>query len=564
MENRIEDDPICPIVGVGASAGGLEAFTQLLKHLSTDTGMAFVLIQHLDPTHASLLTEILAKATSMLVTEVRDGMEVIPNQVYIIPPNTEMVLAENSLQLSPREKIHGMHLPIDRFFQSLATHRQHRAVAVVLSGADGDGALGITAVKAAGGITFAQDRDSAKFGGMPRQAIATGCIDFVLSPAGIAAELNTISRHEYIAQLPPPPVVEVVVASENTLAKIFSLLRRHKGVDFTGYKPATLKRRIARRMALHNLVSWEDYVDYLQANPQEFDELDRDLLINVTSFFRDPATFTVLTSKVFPAILAAKDPGATIRIWVAGCSTGQEAYSIAICLLEYLADREIQSPIQIFATDISEQSIDYARTGIYKLGMMSGVSPKRLQRFFVEVASGYQIRKSVRELCVFARQNLIADPPFSQLDLISCRNVLIYFGAELQKRLIPIFHYALKSNGFLMLGNSESTGDYLAIDGTEFDSLSLQAMWSKQLVKSPEQGCLVPKDQPQLYNCGYRYAEVKKSLGHLGGNVHADSNLHSTQLSLTVPIIGTRFLVIKISNLNSPLQTFRSSDHRNL
>jgi two-component system, chemotaxis family, CheB/CheR fusion protein len=420
--DRVDDDDICPIVGVGASAGGLEAFTQLLKHLPTDTGMAFVLIQHLDPTHASLLTELLAKATTMPVTEVLDGMVVLPDRVYIIPPNCELVLVGNKLQLSARQKTHGRYLPIDRFFQSLATDRQHRAIAVVLSGADGDGALGLAAVKAAGGITFAQDHDSAKFGGMPHQAISTGCVDFVLSPEQIAMELTTISRHEYIAQLPPSPVaeieVEVVGTNENTLATIFSLLRQKKGVDFSGYKPATIKRRIARRMALHNLVSWHDYIDYLQTHPQELDELDRDLLINVTSFFRDPATFEALTSKVFPAILAQKSLGSSIRIWVAGCSTGQEVYSIAICLLEYLEDRQIQMPIQIFATDISELSIDFARNGIYKSGLMAGVSADRLRRFFGEVPRGYQIGKSVRELCIFARQNLIADPPFSQLDLI--------------------------------------------------------------------------------------------------------------------------------------------------
>jgi two-component system, chemotaxis family, CheB/CheR fusion protein len=460
MENQMEDDLICPIVGVGASAGGLEAFTQLLKHLSTDTGMAFVLIQHLDPHHASLLTELLAKATSMPVTEVRDGMDVIPDRVYIIPPNTEMVLVENSLRLFPRDKIHGRYLPIDRFFQSLAIHRQHRAIAVVLSGSDADGALGLAAVKEAGGITLAQDRASAKFGGMPQQAIATGCVDFVLPPEEIAAELTKISRHEYTVQLPLSPVPAVVAANEDILAKIFSLLKRQKGVDFTGYKPATLKRRIARRMALYNLANCEDYFHYLQHNPKELDELDRDLLINVTSFFRDPATFNVLTTKVFPAILDQKVSGLKIRIWVAGCSTGQEAYSIAICLLEYLSERQIQIPIQIFATDISESSIDRARTGIYKLGMMAGVSPERLRRFFVEIEGGYQICKSVRELCIFARQNLIADPPFSQLDLISCRNVLIYLGAQLQKQLIPTFHYALKPHRFLMLGSSESTGDF--------------------------------------------------------------------------------------------------------
>jgi two-component system, chemotaxis family, CheB/CheR fusion protein len=460
---NVENLDACPIVGVGASAGGLAAFTQLLKHLPIDTGMGFVLIQHLDPSHASLLTELLAKTTTMPVTEVQDGIEVLPDRVYIIPPNTEMVLVGNNLKLSPREKIHGRYLPIDRFFQSLAIQRHHRAIAVVLSGADGDGALGLAAVKAAGGITFAQDSASSKFGGMPHQAIATGCVDFVLSPAAIAAELSTISRHSYVAQLPPAqPVAEALPANEVTpLATIFTLLKRQKGVDFTGYKPATLKRRIVRRMALHNLESWDDYVDYLQTNPAELDELDRDLLINVTSFFRDPVTFEALTSKVIPAILAQRSPGFTLRIWVAGCSTGEEAYSIGICLLEYLAEHNLQLPIQIFATDISETAIDRARMGVYKLAMMTGVSTDRLQRFFSEVSGGYRINKSVRELCIFAKQNLIADPPFSQLDLISCRNVLIYLGAGLQKRLIPIFHYALKPDRFLLLGTSESVGEFL-------------------------------------------------------------------------------------------------------
>lgn len=458
-EAKADLELLCPIVGVGASAGGLEAFTKLLEHLPTDTGMAFVLIQHLDPTHESLLTGLLAKTTSMPVTEVTNGMEVSPDRVYIIPPNVEMVLAGNSLQLFPRERVHGRSLPVDRFFQSLATHRQNRAIAVVLSGTDGDGALGLAAVKAAGGITFAQDRASSKFGGMPDRAIATGCVDFVLPPAAIAAELATISRHGYVATLRPQPAVAVLPESENTLATIFTLLKTAQGLDFTGYRPATLKRRMMRRMALHNLARLEDYLHYLQANPLEVAELYRDLLINVTSFFREPVAFNALKRKVFPALLQSRSPGSPIRIWSAGCSTGEEAYSLAICLLEYLGERDLQLPIQIFATDISEAAIDRARTGIYKSGLMTGISAERLHRFFVEVADGYQIGKLVRESCVFARQNLIADPPFSQLDLISCRNVLIYLGAELQKRLIQSFHYALKPNGFLMLGTAETIGD---------------------------------------------------------------------------------------------------------
>ncbi|WP_309729372.1 chemotaxis protein CheB [Chamaesiphon sp. OTE_75_metabat_556] len=457
-----ELDSLCPIVGVGASAGGLEAFTQLLNHLPTDTGMAFVLIQHLDPTHASLLTELLAKTTAMPVMEVRDGMPVLPDRVYVIPPNREMTLVGNNLQLSTRKKTHGRYLPIDRFFQSLATDRQQQAIAVVLSGADGDGALGLAAVKAAGGITFAQDLASSKFEGMPERAIATGCVDFILPPEEIAVELKRICRHGDVTQIPPRQPAAIVVAENerDPLTTIFGLLRTKTGVDFTGYKPATLNRRIVRRMALHNLELWQDYVSYLQTHPAELGELERDLLINVTSFFRDPATFNALKSTVFPAIIDQKSPGVGLRIWVAGCSTGEEAYSIAICLLEYLDERAIQLPIQIFATDISETAIDLARTGIYKPGAIGGVDPDRLRRFFVAVNGGYQIGKSVRELCIFARQNLIADPPFSQLDLISCRNVMIYLGAQLQQRLMPIFHYALRPNSFLILGTSESIGGF--------------------------------------------------------------------------------------------------------
>ncbi len=448
------------IVGVGASAGGLEAFTKFLQQLPSDTGMAFVLIQHLDPTHESLLSQLLARATLMPVIEVVEEQEVSADRVYVIPPHAAIVLVENRLQLVPRKSVSGHNFPVDLFLRSLATHRQHRAIAVVLSGSDGDGAQGLATVKAAGGITFAQDLASAKFEGMPQHAIATGCVDFVLPPAAIAIELGKIGRHIYVSEPPLPPAVAVIPASPNALASIFTLLKRSQGLDFTGYKSATLMRRILRRMALHNLDRLDDYLIYLQSTPLEITALYRDLLINVTSFFRDPVAFEALATQVFPAIIAAKTPGASLRIWSAGCSTGEEVYSLAICLLEYLAACELKLSIQIFATDISETAIDRSRLGIYRAAQLEGVSDERLRRFFVEIEDGYQIGKSVRELCVFAKQNLIADPPFSQLDLISCRNVLIYLGADLQRRLIPIFHYALKSHGFLMLGTSETVGEF--------------------------------------------------------------------------------------------------------
>ncbi len=449
-----------PVVGMAASAGGLEAFTQLLSHLPTDTGMAFVLIQHLSPDHESLLTEILARATTMLVREVKNGMRVEPNQVYVIPPNTKMILLEGLLQLSPREKVFGKYMPGDAFFASLAADRGHKAIAVVLSGGDGDGSLGIKAIKEAGGVTFAQCENTAKFDSMPNSAVATGNVDFVLPPDKIAEELVNLSRHPLlVSPLPLLSTVESLVP-QDALSTIFGLLRSTTGVDFSHYKPKTINRRIQRRMLLCKLEQLADYATYLQKHPIEIKALYEEILIHVTSFFRDPEVFELLTTKVFHTISQNKSAEFPIRIWVAGCSTGEEVYSIAIYLLEFLAQRVTQPPIQIFATDISELAIDKARTGIYTENQMVAVSPERRRRFFHAVEGGYQISKAVRELCVFARQDLGSDPPFSNVDLISCRNVLIYLDSSLQKRIMPIFHYSLNLTGFLLLGTSESTGQH--------------------------------------------------------------------------------------------------------
>lgn len=449
-----------PIVGVAASAGGLEAFTQLLSHLPNDTGMAFVLIQHLSPDHESLLSEILTRTTPLPVREVQNGMTVEPNQVYVIPPNTKMILSQGVLKLSPREKVFGRYMPGDAFFASLAADCGHKAIAVVLSGADGDGSLGLKAIKAAGGVTFAQCEDTARFDSMPNTAIATGNIDFVLPPEQIAEELANLSRNPLLAC--PLPLISTEESPEpGALATIFALLRLTTGVDFSHYKPNTLDRRIQRRMLLYKLEQLEDYAAYLQAHPAEVKALYEEILIHVSSFFRDPKAFERLKVLVFPTITQNKSAEFPVRIWVAGCSTGEEVYSIAICLLEFLADQVTQPPIQIFATDISELAIDKARSGIYRNNQMVEVSAERRRRFFYPIeAGGYQISKAVRELCVFARQDLGSDPPFSNVDLISCRNVLIYLGDSLQKRIMPIFHYSLNPTGFLLLGTSESTGQY--------------------------------------------------------------------------------------------------------
>jgi len=461
IEQSAKTDAPFPIVGIAASAGGLEAFTELLTHLPVDTGMAFVLIQHLAPNHKSLLTEILTKQTQMPVSEVQDGVAVEPNQVYIIPPNTKMVLSKGVLQLSPREKIYGKYMPGDAFFTSLAIDRGHKAIAVVLSGGDGDGSLGLKAIKAAGGMTFAQCQDTAKFDSMPNTAVATGNVDFVLPPEKIAEELANYSHNPLLAGPLPLTKVEESPEQRDALATIFALLKSRTGVDFSQYKPTSIARRIQRRMVLYKLESFDDYAQHLRYNSAEVTALYEEILIHVTSFFRDPEAFEKLKELVFPTITQNKSAETPIRIWVAGCSTGEEVYSIAICLLEFLGDQAIQPPIQIFATDIGEQAIDKARSGVYSENQMVDVSPERRTRFFIAQEEGsYRISKAVRELCIFARQDLGSDPPFSNLDLVSCRNVLIYLGESLQKKVMPIFHYSLNPTGFLLLGTSESTGEF--------------------------------------------------------------------------------------------------------
>ena len=449
------------MVAIGASAGGLEAFTQLISHLPATTGMAFVLVQHLDPNQPSLLSELMGRTTAMPVLEVTDGLAIAPNQVYVMPPNQAMTLEAGTLRLQPRPRSRIGSRLIDSFFSALAQERGTKAIGVVLSGADADGTLGLEAIKAAGGITFAQSEASAKFSSMPHMAIATGQVDFIQTPEDIAQTLAHLSEHPYVASPGPvEPTVPQPPEGDNTLAAILAQLKRATRIDFAQYKPTTVQRRIQRRMALHHLESLESYGQYLRANPEEVRALHQEILIGVTSFFRDGEVFTALEQTVFPALLRDRNPDQPLRIWVAGCSTGAEAYSIAIGLLEYLGRHSVSPPIQIFATDVSERAIELARSGWYSPSQVSDLSPERLQRFFVPTDGGYQINKVVRELCIFACQNLISDPPFSRLDLISCRNVLIYFGAALQSRVLPMFHYGLKPGGFLLLGSSETTGEF--------------------------------------------------------------------------------------------------------
>ena len=450
------------VVGIGASAGGLEAISELLRHLPTDSGMAYVLIQHLSADQPSLMSEILSRTTLILVTEVEDGVAIEPNHIYSIPSNTQMTIEAGHLRLMSRDRTQPKFMPIDTFFRSLATTYGNQAVGVVLSGLDGDGAQGIREIKGNGGITFAQCEASAQYSSMPHMAAATGKVDFILPPAEIAAKLADISRHPYLERpnSDPPDLPSEGPQQENeaALSIIFSLLRTTTGTDFRHYKQTTFERRLHRRMALHKLHSLADYAQYLQENAAEVQALYQDELIAVTSFFRDPEVFASLKETVFPALLQSKTPDSSIRIWVPGCATGEECYSLAICLLAFLENCPVKPSIQIFGTDINEAVIDKARTGIYAESISADI-PLEYRRFFTSSMGHYQVSKMVRERCIFARQNLIGDPPFSNVDLISCRNVLIYLTRSLQQRVFSVFHYSLNANGFLMLGSSESVGD---------------------------------------------------------------------------------------------------------
>ena len=456
-----------PVVGIGASAGGLAAFEAFFSGMpaATEPGMAFVLVQHLAPNHKSILSDLIRRYTRMQVFEVEDGMLVQPNCAYIIPPNCDMAFLNGALQLLQPAAPRGRRLPIDFFFRSLAADQHERAIGIVLSGTGSDGTQGVRAIKGEGGMAMAQNAASTEFDGMPRSAMATGLVDYELPPAEMPAQLIAYAAHAFgnlprVATLPAPK-------TENALKKIFVLLRAQVGHDFSQYKPSTVHRRIERRMAVHQIGGVDDYVKYLQQSPPEVEALFRDLLIGVTNFFRDPEAFQVLQERVIPTLFEGKPAGAAVRVWTAGCSTGEEAYSIAILLAERMEALKANYTVQVFATDIDSQAIATARAGLYPASIAADVPAERLARFFSLEAdgSGYRIHKGIRDLMVFSEQDVIKDPPFSRLDLISCRNLLIYMGAELQKKLIPLFHYALKPEGRLFLGTSEGVGEFDGLFG---------------------------------------------------------------------------------------------------
>ena len=451
-----------PIVGIGASAGGLAAFEAFFSGMPADSepGMAFIIVQHLAPDHKSILVDLIQHYTRMQVLEVEDGMVVRPNCVYIIPPGCDMGFLNGSLHLMEPAAPRGLRLPIDFFFRSLALDQRERAICIVLSGTGSDGTQGVRAIKGEGGLVIVQTPASSEYDGMPRSAIATGFVDFELPAVEMATQLIAYANHAFSKASLQVPSSES--KAETTLKKVFILLCSQTGHDFSRYKPSTIHRRIERRLAIHRVDTLEGYISYLQKTPSEVEALFRDLLIGVTSFFRDPEAFKALEELVIPKLFAGKKADGVVRVWVPGCSTGEEAYAIAILLAERQEAIRQSFKVQVFATDIDSQAITKARTGVYPAGIAADLTPERLARFFSAEpdGSGYRIHKGIRDMLVFSEQDLIKDPPFSKLDLISCRNLLIYFGDALQKITIPLFQYALKDGGFLFLGSSETVGDF--------------------------------------------------------------------------------------------------------
>lgn len=443
------------VVGIGGSAGGLEAFERLFANMPTDTGMAFVVIQHLDPNHKALMPELLQRATEMRVVEIENGTEVEPNQVFVLPPGYYVSIQNGRLWLSPPTAPHGTRAPVDFFFQSLAADRKEKGIGIIVSGMGMDGTLGLKAIKEQLGLAMVQSPSSAGYDSMPKSAIATGIVDYVAPVENLPAML--ISYVQYASHLAPERPVRGV-PEPSSLQNIISLLRTFTGHDFSLYKKGTLYRRIERRMSINHLESIADYVWYIKENPNEANALFKDLFIGVTSFFRDTAAFEILQRKVFPELLGGKTQDDTVRIWVVGCSTGEEVYSIVMTLQESLDKMPggLNIKIQVFATDIDSSAIDAARKGIFPASTVGGVSDERLERFFIRTDDSYQIKKDIRETVIFAQHNIITDPPFTKLDMVSCRNLLIYFAPELQTRLIPVFHYALNPDGILFLGSAET------------------------------------------------------------------------------------------------------------
>ncbi len=456
---KIDEKEAFHVVGMGGSAGSLEAFEKFFRHMPADSGMAFVLVSHLDPTHKGVMPELLQRVTPMKVLQVKDGMKVQPNHVYVIPPNKDMSLMHGTLQLLKPSMPRGLRLPIDFFFRHLAEDQREMAICILFSGMGTDGTLGLKAIKEKLGMAMVQDPSSTRYTGMPQSAIDTGLVDYIAPANELPLKLLGYVSHFSVVNKRQPKVDK---RTSGALQKIFALIRAQTGNDFSLYKKSTILRRIERRMSVHQLNNMNQYARFLQENPHEIDLLFKELLIGVTSFFRDPEAFEGLKREAVAQLLKSKHSGDSIRIWVVGCSTGEEAYSISMILKESIDDLlpKANFKIQIYATDIDREAIDVARLGIYPANIVADVSPERLQRFFAREDDRYRIKNEIRETIVFALQNVLVDPPFTKLDILSCRNLLIYLTSELQKKLLPLFQYTLNPGGFLFLGSSESIGSF--------------------------------------------------------------------------------------------------------
>lgn len=443
-------------VGIGASAGGLEAIETFFKNMPENSGLAFVIIQHLSPDYKSLMGELLSRYTRLPIKVAADGMAIEANTIYLIPPKKNMTIFGKRLLLADQEHNKGLNLPIDIFFRSLAVDMGKNSIGIVLSGTGSDGALGIRAIKEAGGMIMVQDSESAKFDGMPRSSIATGIVDYILPPEQMPETLLRYIKHPFIIQ---NEHARKEISNDSALLRILRVVRDKTNVDFTYYKPNTILRRLEKRLGINQIDNFREYLEFLEQSPNEVHILYKDLLIGVTQFFRDQDAFEVLGDKLIPLLFANKPEGSVIRIWSAGCSTGEEAYSLAILLLEYMEKSGKSFDVKLFATDLDRQHIEIAGNGFYPESIITDVSPERLEKYFIKKNGGYQVNEKLRRMVIYAQQNIIKDPPFSKIDLITCRNMLIYLNQEMQRKIISMFYYSLVPGGGLFLGSSETLGD---------------------------------------------------------------------------------------------------------
>jgi two-component system, chemotaxis family, CheB/CheR fusion protein len=458
QEKKPKEIKSFPIVGIGASAGGLETLNVFFSIMPPDSNMAFVVIQHLSPQYKSIMASIVGQHTRIIVEEIKDGTELKPNQVYLNPPGKNVAIFNRRLHLMEPLKTNAINMPVDFFFRSLSQDRGEKAIGIILSGTASDGTMGIKEIKGGGGMVMVQQPDTAKYDGMPKNAIQTGLVDFILPVEKMPETLIHYVKHPFLESLDKIKLAEPPV--KNQIQKIFALIRNRTGHDFSHYKPSTIARRVERRLAVHQITSLSDYLLYLQNNPAEIEALFKNLVIGVTSFFRDPEAYDVLIQEVLPELLIAKEPDTTIRFWVAGCSTGEEAYSLGMILFEAMDKVKKHFNVQIFATDIDTNALNTARKGIYLESIGADVSHERLNRFFIKEPGILKVKKELRDIVIFSIQNIIKDPPFSRIDLVSCRNLMIYMDSVLQKKIIPLFHYILNPGGILFLGTSENIGEY--------------------------------------------------------------------------------------------------------